>query len=188
MDYADDYSGYGNSVLYNMCENKLLHDDIDVIKSKLWIIGRSYAASIERKAGSEFKIEDAAEILKSSEIDAKIAKLRKIGRPTKDNIIHLLSAHNYLVGLFKKATGLDKRSLASKYLHFHAPKSVFIYDSIVRNKLRKKFNGKRFPITKKFDDEYESHLLRCLYYRDNIYENHLGKLASPRKLDTHLYE
>ena len=56
MLYADDYSGYGNETLYKMCKDRPLHDDVDTISSKLWIIGRSYAASIERKAGKSFKM------------------------------------------------------------------------------------------------------------------------------------
>ncbi|MFV1977306.1 MAG: hypothetical protein ACC651_16305 [Candidatus Scalindua sp.] len=189
MKYADDNLGYGNIVLYKMCEDRLLHDDIDTITSKLWIIGRSYAASIERRAGKKFKIEDAAKILKRSSLDKKISSLRSLGRIDSKNVDELLKTHLYLMSLFKKATGVEKRSLASKYLHFHAPSSVFIYDSVVKDKLRKTLRPikARFPITKKYDDEYESHVERCLYYRDKIYEKELGLLVSPRKLDSHLY-
>ncbi|WP_345980778.1 hypothetical protein [Sulfurimonas sp. HSL3-2] len=190
MEYVDDYSGYGNQVLYKMCEERPLHNDIDTIRSKLWIIGRAYAASIERKAGEEFNIEDVAEILKESKLDQEIENLNKIGRIDQNNIEVLLGTHDYLMQLFKKITGLEKRSLASKYLHFHAPKSVFIYDSIVRNELRKRLRaiGKtRFPISKKYDSEYESHVLRCIYYRDKIYEKQFEALVSPRKLDSSLY-
>jgi len=190
MKYANDYSGYGNTILYRMCEEKPLHDDLDVVRSKLWIIGRAYSASIERKAGKDFKIDDVANILIESEIDQKIRQLNEIGRINESNMDELLSAHEYLMLLLKKATDVEKRSLASKYLHFHAPMSVFIYDSVVRNKLRCKLReiGKtRFPVSKRHDDEYESHVIRCIYYRDNVYEKELGALATPRKLDAHLY-
>ena len=40
---------YGNSVLYRMCEEEPEHKQIDVIVGKIWIIGRSYAAAIERR-------------------------------------------------------------------------------------------------------------------------------------------
>lgn len=50
MEYAKDYSGYGNEVLYKMCSEMPKYDDIEVISAKLWIIGRSYSAAIERKA------------------------------------------------------------------------------------------------------------------------------------------
>jgi hypothetical protein len=190
MEYADDYSNYGNQILYKMCKERPLHNDIDTISSKLWIIGRSYAASIERKAGQNFKIEDAAKIIKESGLDQHIENLNKIGRINKSNLDTLLYAHDYLMQLFKKATGVEKRSLASKYLHFHAPKSVFIYDSVVREKLRaelRKIRRTRFPVSKKYDAEYESHVIRCIYYRDKIYEKALGTLATPRKLDSYLY-
>lgn len=190
MKYADDYSGYGNEILYKMCQNKLYHNDLDVVESKLWIIGRAYAASIERKAGKDFDIKVAAQILIDSEIDKKIANLNSIGRINSNHVDELLDTHNYMMQLLKLATGVDKRSLASKYLHFHAPMSVFIYDSIVRNNLRdrlRKIGKNRFPISKKYDDEYESHVKRCISYRDSVYENELGLLATPRKLDSHLY-
>ena len=40
---------YGNSVLYRMCKEQPEHKDIDVIVGKIWLIGRSYAAAIERR-------------------------------------------------------------------------------------------------------------------------------------------
>ena len=40
---------YGNSVLYRMCEEEPEHKQIDVIVGKIWLIGRSYAAAIERR-------------------------------------------------------------------------------------------------------------------------------------------
>ena len=53
MKYIDDYSGYGNKILYDMCATKPRHDDIDIIVGKIWLIGRSYSAAIERKAGTK---------------------------------------------------------------------------------------------------------------------------------------
>ena len=43
--------GWGNGVLYRMCRNNPRHRDRDVIVGKMWLIGRAYAASIERGAG-----------------------------------------------------------------------------------------------------------------------------------------
>ena len=188
MKYIDDYSGWGNEVLYRMCNEKPLHDDIDIIGSKLWIIGRAYSAAIERKAGAYFKIEEAAKIIKDSDIDSHIDKIRKISRPDKNNITTILEAHKYFTEILKKATNLEKRSLASKYLHFHSPKSVFIYDSIANKKIRLLLKNKkqRFNITKFYDNEYESFCYRCIYYRDNILKNEISHFASPRKIDMEL--
>ena len=190
MEYANDYSGYGNEVLYRMCSERPLHDDIDTITSKFRIIGRAYSAAIERGAGNEFKIETAAALIKNSEIDAHISKLKNIDRPTHENLGILLTAHKYLTDVLKSSTGIEKRSLVSKYLHFHAPRAVFIYDSIANNKVRKILasSNQRFKPQREHDHEYEAFVLRCIYFRDVIYENEIGAMASPRKIDMRLLD
>ncbi|MCF9126299.1 hypothetical protein J8A01_23355 [Vibrio parahaemolyticus] len=188
MKYLDDYSNWGNSVLYAMCSERPKHNDIDTIVSKLWIIGRAYSASIERKAGKEFDIKDAAKLLAKSEIDLHIERLQDIERPTHENISVVLSAHKYLTDLLNEATGIDKRSLASKYLHFHAPKAVFIYDSIANRNIRHRLRGKRFNYSKQYDDQYSSFCYKCLHYRDEVMEKTLLGLVSPRRLDMDLLQ
>ena len=188
MKYADDYSGWGNSILYNMCTKRPLHDDIDTISSKLWIIGRSYSAAIERKAGKNFKIQKAAKIIMNSDIDEYIADILKVRRPTEKNIHRVLAAHKYLTDVLLRATGVEKRSLASKYLHFHSPNSVFIFDSIANNKVRSKLKGYRFKVSNDYDNNYESFCYRCIEYRNNHLEPKLGQLATPRRLDMELLQ
>lgn len=189
MPELGEHTSYGNDVLYRMCKDRPLHNDIDSISSKLWLIGRSYAASIERKAGDDFDIKDAAILIKNSELDEKIDILNSESITTLDNVNILLSTHIYLLNLFKEATGIEKRSLASKYLHFHSPNCVFIYDSVVKEKIREQLRPlkKRFKITKKYDNEYESHVHRCIYYRDEVLAPKFNKIASPRNLDAYLY-
>ena len=194
MVFIDDYAGYGNEILYNMCERKPLHNDIDVINSKLWIIGRSYSAAIERGAGAKFKIENASQIIMDSELDKLIKNVSKINRPTLENINKILEVHSYFTNLLFKATGLYKRSLASKYLHFHSPKAFFIYDSIAEKEIRRhikessKNTSKRFKITKNYDDRYEAFVYRCIYYRDNFLEDKpdIKRYTTPRRLDKFL--
>ena len=188
MRYANDYSGYGNEVLYRMCSERPLHENIDTIKSKLWIIGRAYSAAIERKAGPDFKIETAAEILKVSEIDSHISRLLKITRTDETNLDTLLCAHKCLTEALQSATGIEKRSLASKYLHFHAPNAVFIFDSIANRKLRELLSPvkKKFACQGMYDDQYEAFVRRAIFFRDNVFERELGALASPRRIDMHL--
>lgn len=73
-----------------------------------------------------------------------------------------------------------KRSLASKYLHFHAPKVFFIYDSIANKKIREELKNKKikFQISSDFDKEYANFACKCIYFRDNF---HKGK--NPREID-----
>lgn len=188
MTNASDYSGYGNEVLYRMCREQPLHNNIDFTMSKLWIVGRSYSAAIERKAGKDFKIKTAAEKINSSDIDFHIKKLQDIDRISTENVDVLLAAHKYLTDKFREITSIEKRSLASKYLHFHAPKSVFIYDSIASKNIRKLISQskRKLPIAKNFDNEYEAFVHRCIYYRDNELEQKIGVKVTPRRLDMEL--
>jgi len=187
MEYANDYSGYGNHILYCMCKERPFHKDIDTIEAKLWLIGRAYSAAIERKAGKDFNLHHAAEKIKSSDIDSYISNLKKIDRISYENVEVLLTAHKYLTDILKSITGLEKRSLASKYLHFHAPQSVFIYDSRATHRIKEIVRlPKKFKLTKKFDNDYEGFVYRCIYYRDEIFEQEISAFASPRKIDMKL--
>jgi hypothetical protein len=188
MKFEHDYSGYENEVLYRMCREKPLHDDIDVIKAKFLIIGRVYSAAIERKAGPNFKPYTNPDVwrrIQSSEIDRHIHKLNHIDRITFDNAPILFEAHYQLTSLLKDITGINKRSLASKYLHFHSPKSVFIYDSLANKGVRQKLS-KKYDLTGNFDDEYEGFVYRCIDFRDAMLESKLGFPVSPRRLDMEL--
>lgn len=49
---------YGNSVLYRMCEEEPEHKEIDVIVGKIWLIGRSYAAAIERRKNAVVELQE----------------------------------------------------------------------------------------------------------------------------------
>lgn len=177
---------YGNGVLYRMCEDRPLHEDIDTIKSKLWIIGRSYAASIERGAGKNFNIEEAAKLIQKSDIDTRIGELKNVDRITVGNIHVLLDAHKSFTDTLKIATTKAKRSLASKYLHFHAPRAVFIFDSIANENIRKILAGKHFVIDAQYDKQYEEFVRRCIFFREEIFEKELGTSASPREIDDYL--
>jgi len=186
MEFLDDYSGWGNDVLYRMCSERPNHTDVDTVSSKLWLIGRAYSASIERKAGKDFNINDAAKIVIDRNIDPYIEKIRKINRPTQENINDVLLAHHVLTLALFDSTGVMKRSLASKYLHFHAPKAVFIYDSIANGRIRDKFKRMRFNAPSEYDKPYAEFCYRCLHYRDEFLEKRLGGLVTPRRLDVDL--
>lgn len=197
MKTIDDYSGYGNKVLYQMCKKAPTHTDVDEIHGKLWIIGRSYSASIERGAGKNIvKGEDfiktkVAQALKKSDIDSWLKSVSSITRLNKENIELSLACHKNLTDLFKKITGKNNRSLASKYLHFHQPLAFFIYDSQANNNIRARLREsydkkKRLSYPKEYDNEYASFSTRCLYYRDHYLEKKIHGLATPRKLDMEL--
>ena len=183
--YIED-AGFGNHILYKMCRAYPDNKDLEVIGGKLWLIGRSYAASVERKAGKNFKWLPLKKAISSSQLDSQIRACRKIKRLTEGNLHLALTAHKTLTKILKKATNLEKRSLASKYLHFHAPQAFFIYDSIAAGELRKVTKPpKGRPASSNYDKIYETFFYRCLEHRSNL-EKKGNNRFSPRKLDTDL--
>lgn len=191
MKHANDYSGYGNAVLYRMCREQPKHESIDIISSKIWIIGRAYSATIERGAGKRmkedknFNQEIVAPAIRKSGIDGWIARVSSIKRLTTENFEESLNCHKKLTDLFKQITGINKRSLASKYLHFHAPYAFFIYDSIANRRVKEELRTtkRRLSYPDGYDNEYAAFSVRCMYYRDEILEKRLHARVTPRKLD-----
>lgn len=114
----------GNRVLYDLCEKYPTHTTEDEIIAKIWLIGRSYAAAIERRRnsdefeGDDFYAEVVGPRMRAAHIDNWLKPLKRIEQPTLENCAPVLSAHKRLTDLFREMTGIEKRSLASKYLHF----------------------------------------------------------------------
>lgn len=181
---------YGNSVLYRMCEEKPLHNDKNIVASKVWLIGRSYAAAIERtKSGEKLEIiiDKFWDVL-NSESESIDKTLRAINSITIEeignNVQTILDAHKQVMDIMQKATTMDKRSLTSKYLHFHCPNAFFIYDSRARrtiNKLVKKQDIRGYT----GDAEYVEFFLRVLKLQQFIKEQ-TGKMLTPREIDNFL--
>lgn len=131
---------FGNKILYDLCSNYPDHKQAEVVIAKILFIGRIYAAAIERRKtksdiNDNFYIDKVAPTLINSELDSKLNGLSNITLE-EDKILDMLIVHKYLSDLFNILTGLDKRSLSSKYLHFHKPLLFFIYDSRAVNGLR----------------------------------------------------
>ena len=55
--------------------------------------------------------------------------LRVATPATPDGLQAMVDVHGKVTGLFSEISDLEKRSLASKYLHFHVPRLFFIFDS-----------------------------------------------------------
>ena len=128
----------GNKVLYDLCANHPYHNSEDAIIAKLWLIGRSYAAAIERRKNKEqqnddFYINRVAPIVKNSRIDEWLDNLSEINNIELENVDAILETHQRVMLLFELISGLEKRALTSKYLHFHFPNLfAIILDGPVR--------------------------------------------------------
>ena len=179
----------GNKILYDLCKNYPKHNEIDKIIAKCLLIGRVYAAALERRPKKEdelnddFYLDKVGVIFKKSDIDNKLLTLSKIDFGNENTIINILEIHSFLNDLTKKITnGMYKRSFASKYLHFHFPDLFFIYDSraiksISKFKIRLSNKTYQELRNKDVDYDYAIFYLKCIEVKkilENIYEDNLS--------------
>ena len=177
----------GNEVLYRLCREHPDHRSADAVLAKVWLIGRSYAAAIERRRntglakGDDFYFEVVGPSMRKSDVDRWFAELRPLRRPDPAVVVPV---HKRLTDLFEKIAGLEKRSLASKYLHFHYPRAVYIYDARAVAAIRRvspplRRRGGSFGES---DREYGRFFERCLAYQQEL-EQLLGRRVMPREVD-----
>ncbi len=177
----------GNQVLYDLCANNHRHTEDGIIIAKTWLIGRSYAASIERRrnvdfVGGDFYVDVVAPRIRLSQIDDWLDSIVDGHPPGSDETI---VAHKMLTDLFESFTSLEKRSLASKYLHFHKPNAFFIYDSRAMQAITKVVPRlSKIPDlgARHFDRPYKDFVRRCNWLCEHVREMH-GELMTPREID-----
>lgn len=178
----------GNDVLYQLCKQHPKHKAPDVIAAKIWLIGRAYAAAIERRKNKDeendnFYASRVVPIIQKSLLDNYLEKTTKFKKITDESILLILETHKYLTDVFTCVSGIEKRSLASKYLHFHCPHLFFLYDSRAVASLRSLLPRLSVNIpTQNADKEYGKFFLKLVHLRDLIYRQE-GILLTPRELD-----
>jgi len=177
----------GKTILYDMCRAHPEHRKDQEIVAKIWLIGRSHAAAIERRrntkhSGTVFYKTDVALKMRKKPIDSWLGKIQQTDQSGSAETVEI---HKKLMDLFHSITGQDNRSLASKYLHFHKPNAFFIYDSRARQGISKvvpPLNKIPELKTKKCDPEYRDFVRRCVWLRDDVQKN-LGTGLTPWEID-----
>lgn len=189
--------GYANSILYEMCAKNPQHNNADIIVGKIWLIGRSYAAAVERRRNKDASDDDdfyyevvAPKMLTIGEmLDARIAELSSEPVLTEAKLDLVLTTHKLLTDAFFEITELEKRSLASKYLHFHCPQMFFIYDSRANMGIRKWVRLDKQRVYKHYscgcDVEYADFCMRMLELREYC-QQEFGRELTPREIDNFL--
>ena len=179
----------GNRVLYDMCKYFPNHQDQGEILAKILLIGRVYSAAIERRRvienlGDDFYTCTVEPCLRKSKIDKWISESRAVRLGSDEALDVMIKTHKEVTNLFSNISGLNKRSLASKYLHFHVPELFFIYDSRAAKGIASV--SKLFGIKVKRrgigDATYEKFAEECHLLRLAILERY-GIAMSPRQLD-----
>ncbi|MGA2464243.1 MAG: hypothetical protein ABSH06_07825 [Thermodesulfobacteriota bacterium] len=170
-----------DQVLYEMCRRWLNHKNLGIVQAKVRIIGRVYAAGLERKGKrdkSKGVYETVAEILHRNQawIDSGIDELNRLKRLSEPSYERILCLHGDIVKLLRKETRskLNFRSFVSKYLHFHIP-IVPLFDSVASYTINRPdwYPWKKFkehtsiPMSEKYDPVYCKFFnLFLLYFRD----------------------
>jgi hypothetical protein len=183
-----------NGLLYALCRRYPDHNDAKGVTAKMLLIGRAYAATAERgrSAGStagsssdEFYLRDLPRALRASALDAQLAALRALRRVTDENAGEVIQAHTELMAVLRVLTGVEKRSLASKYLHFHLPRLFFIFDGRAQRMMRLVS-----PVSRHRSDlrplggdlQYETFVSAALTLRGQL-ESRFSVQLTPRQLD-----
>jgi hypothetical protein len=191
---ADDIWTFANEILYRLCRDYPEHKKPDIVGAKIWLIGRSYAAAVERRknvdpenriANDAFYKDVVIPKIKESDLDEKLNSLQGFSKVDENSIMSVLEVHHCFVKILSAITELNKRSLASKYLHFHKPKLFYIYDSIASlglSKVMPRYRLRRFPSDGKFDTAYAKYAFKLLELQKQI-EQKYGEYLTPRQLD-----
>ena len=221
----------GNKILYDMCSKFTSNTKAENVSAKSWLIGRSYAVSPQRrknakKFGTKYDYffdnfgNEFASVEEAKEVDATITKLKNKkfkGDFIKDKeiILGALKLINLFNMTVKKVISklddceseetFDYPSFSSKYLHFHCPKVVFIYDSYSNresarifkelknstdNNLLKQINELKTDVKSEGLNSnerfkaYINHYIRCYFI--SIYCGE--KVLTPRQVDTALLQ
>lgn len=178
-----------NEVLYNLCQEYPFHFDTEVVLAKILLIGRVYAAAIERRRSKgeqndDFYISNVAPKIIKSPIDQWIDIARRVEPESVEALNVMIEVHGQTTKLFRDISGLDKRALASKYLHFHVPRLFFIYDTRAVEGIRTVGDivGRAKRYSGDADAEYRKFAEKCARLRRHC-EAKFGLPMSPREVD-----
>jgi hypothetical protein len=180
-----------NQILYDMCQKYPHHKNEEEIIAKVLLIGRVYSAAIERRknvenSSSAFYREKVAPSIRKSKIDVWLNALIDFDRPTSENCVQIIAVHKRVTELFREISGLEKRSLASKYLHFHFPNLFFIYDSRSSNAMKKiEFSSVWNSSLIEYDRAYAKFFLQCMAFVEKV-NSECNIPLTPRQLDKYL--
>jgi hypothetical protein len=185
-----------DDILYDMCSRWPHHKDLSAVQAKVTIIGRTYAAGLERKAGQDYRkgiLETVANTLNNNSIsiDREVATLRNLKRLSMPAQNLILATHGNMVSLLRKETksNLNFRSFVSKYLHFHAP-IVPLFDSRASSVIREWYPWRRFRnriklfYKESYDEVYSKFFAQFMLYFNDLKELKLSPTV--RKADYYL--
>jgi hypothetical protein len=176
-------------VLYALCRRYPDHRNRAATIAKILLIGRSNAAAIERRRtktqpNEDFYLTRVEPKFRTSRLDRWLDEARAVNPATSNGLEVLIKVHGRTTDLFDRISGLSKRSLASKYLHFHVPRLFYLYDSRARDGMRSLTSivGRAARTDEAGDIEYSKFALKCHRLQRYCAER-FGLRLRPRALD-----
>jgi hypothetical protein len=173
--------------LVNVCAASPLHVQVDEVSVKIAIINRMYRANLQYGAkDAERKV---AEKFVKNHADAIVAPLRKSSNFSSKSLRYLLDAHEKLVDLTRQVTKKVHNSFLSKYLHFHFPSVVPIFDKYAYNaswELAPLPIAKYAQYDKRLNQDYACHCASLLQIMKELKDRDV-KSPSVKLLDVLLY-
>lgn len=200
-----DFGVIGNSILYDACKRYPNHSDKSEIIAKTWLIGRSYAVSLERmrsenrknkkEISDDFYINVAEKFIRIN-FDKFLSELRSVtdNAITEQNIPIILRTHKEITSFIEKnITNDNRRSFVSKYLHFHFKNLFYLYDSRVAQRVMQirilksnfgydKNNYKKILDSSDYDKLYADFFVKCFFLQDSLKK--VGLSLTLRELDS----
>jgi hypothetical protein len=188
--------GLIDEVLYGLCREHPGHDDRRAVTAKLAMVGRVYAAGLERRVtpppGQQAIVVIADYILEhGNEVDDIIQALGSVDEPLDSAAMAtIVEQHGRLTELLREVATDHKapRSFASKYLHFHRP-MVPIYDEYARQAITRQVRWESsyapFSPPSHADRDYWDYCVRFFRLYDSCRQT--GTAATVKELDAFLW-
>lgn len=180
---------FSNGILYDMCRRYPDHRRPNEIIAKLLIIGRVYSAAIERTSAptgtDALYIGKIAPAMLHAGLDTLLRRLPDGRAPWEERLVAAVAVHGALMHVWKKAGARGKRSLASKYLHFHRRDTFPIFDSRARIGIRRlipRWNGLPELDVSTCDETYRTFCRRYLLLLRYV-RRRFGERLSLREAD-----
>lgn len=157
-------------VILALCEKTPGHRSQREVMARVALVNRAYRAHLQM--GDKDAEWTLAGRLVESEIDEQIEELRGIPTFNATTAPLVVAAHGALVALCKEATGRWALSFASKYLSFHAPMVVPLFDQKAHVEGKKLVQGLvNAPISGCAAMDYRWHAARVLYLAEHLQEH-----------------
>ncbi len=112
------------------CRDNPGHTDSCEVAAKVALVNRMYSAQLGKGRLGKFEAEDkVTNALVESEIDEFMGKLSRFTTLTLENLSIVVDCHDKLVKVIRKRLKQNALSFSSKYLSFHFPRVVPLFDA-----------------------------------------------------------